>query len=825
MHSLQSLAALAAAVGPVVSGCVSKITSPGRRHRMRRAEVSLQALEVRTLFSDYNYFDLNNSTLPQGDLYEGDELSMNLHVVDQDYNPDFFPQVYVGFGEYDPQAGNVGYNVDITGTEQDVAIDHVYQNNASFGAALYLWDTQDTYSLNIFNRQPQGTASYTIDDDNGGDMLYTIDGSDISPVDMDAGLRFSFAYTYAGLAGTYWSASASSSFTYDPEQDDDGVFYGRVFDCDGGFCDIPVNAPMIPTLNWDEVHHNSVRFSWDPSVAQNQEQHWIVQRAPDVAGHPGSWETQATLDAGSDHYTDGAVSPATRYWYRVRAQGTPGTAGDTGYSAKQAITTLVQTPSPTGQTASRAPGTNDITISWTGEAGDTFNVYRNGVGGTLVYSGQDHTYTDYSTKTPQSGYTYQIIATKAGQDDSDYVQATAYTMPTTPTGLEAFVVSGTEVQLYWDDTNPNVRYRVYRGPSSEFEPDDYANFIGYTDQDHYEDTTVSPNIPYYYKLEAEWVGLANSLPTEAVEADTHTTYEPTSTDFDDEFAPDTEWSGNVDGEYTIDFYNSSGAIVSFAIAPPADADAPYVLGTDYSYSVDPATNTLKFDFVTPGPYAIQVVRTRAGVEHSEGIGAYFQTYAMGTQGGSKHWHRIQDVPLDGLIFVTEASGVIDPPQPKANGGIEEHPLANVRSYYAAYSTLMGNYDDVVDGITSYYTSNFNTKMTVSIIDHGIPGAINMGSGGSYSPIPGSFIDATNNVGDFTSGVAGKVNDIFIYECGMANAQGAALMQQIANSTGATVYAYDGGPDGIRNIGVSYFLGGRAWFAEDGVSRIKKTPQS
>src|SRR5207248_2320287 len=103
-----------------------------------------------------------------------------------------------------------------------------------------------------------------------------------------------------------------------------------------------------------------------------------VERAPDVAGAPGTFVQIASMGPNSHYYTSSGLTGGTTYWYRVRAYNM--LSGASGYSNQ--ISVLTQSPptppaAPTALVATVA-GSAAINLTWvdnaTNETG--FNVER-----------------------------------------------------------------------------------------------------------------------------------------------------------------------------------------------------------------------------------------------------------------------------------------------------------------------------------------------------------------------------------------------------------------------------------------------------------------
>jgi phosphodiesterase/alkaline phosphatase D-like protein len=80
-----------------------------------------------------------------------------------------------------------------------------------------------------------------------------------------------------------------------------------------------------------------LRVNWTAATGADG---YKVERAPDVAGAPGTW-AQAASGVTVLHFDDGGLTANTSYWYRVR--GTNG-AGDGANSPARNVTTAAAGP-------------------------------------------------------------------------------------------------------------------------------------------------------------------------------------------------------------------------------------------------------------------------------------------------------------------------------------------------------------------------------------------------------------------------------------------------------------------------------------------------
>lgn len=210
--------------------------------------------------------------------------------------------------------------------------------------------------------------------------------------------------------------------------------------------------------------------------------------------------------ANTTSYSHTGRSPATTYYYKIKAEGNP----DSAWSAVDSATTA---PSGLGATAT---SNSAIALSWTG----------NGSNGAI----QGYTYA-YATTSSFAGATYKFVAGKGSSSatqtalgtattywfkikaegtsdafDSPYGSVVATT--TTPAGLAASVVSSSQITLSWtgNSANPNITgYTVAYATNASFSGAVYQ-FVGTATS--FNHTGLSAGATYYYKVKAE--GTSNS---------------------------------------------------------------------------------------------------------------------------------------------------------------------------------------------------------------------------------------------------------------------------------------------------------------------------
>ena len=218
------------------------------------------------------------------------------------------------------------------------------------------------------------------------------------------------------------------------------------------------NAPSAPTnLKSTNIGQTEVDLAW--TITSDNQTGFIVQRNPAPPG--AGFQTIGTTGPTVTTYQDiSGLQPATNYTYQVVAINS---GGNSPPSSPLAVTTLPLAPAAPTTLSATATSSSVIALTWTrnsvNETG--FEILRK-VGDdpatpfttlpTEAPAGSFN-YTD-SNLTPNTTYTYEVVATNAGGDSAPSNTASATTLvaiPTPPTTLLATPVSQSEIDLAWTD--------------------------------------------------------------------------------------------------------------------------------------------------------------------------------------------------------------------------------------------------------------------------------------------------------------------------------------------------------------------------------------
>ncbi|MGD1017869.1 MAG: fibronectin type III domain-containing protein [Verrucomicrobiia bacterium] len=365
------------------------------------------------------------------------------------------------------------------------------------------------------------TGTLTIDNDLALDAGATFNyalgiNSDLAVVTGDLTLGGTLNVTDAGG----FTSATYTLFTYGGALIDNGVTvsaapagYSYVIDTNTpGLVNLIVTSllPSPPSgLTATTVATNQINLSWTDNA--NGEDGFLIERAPDNGGNPGTWAQIASVGTNVTTYSDVGLSPLTTYWYRVRAYNV---WGDSNYSNQAGATTLPLPPQAPSNLTATTVSTNQINLSWTDTANDEngFLIERapdnGGVPGAwaqIASVGTNvTTYNDIGLAS-NTTYWYRVRAYNAG-GDSDYSnQASATTLLLmAPSGLTATAISTNQINLSWTDNSSNEDgFEIDRAPDNGGSPGTWAQVatVG-TDVTTYSDTGLSPNTTYWYRVRA-----------------------------------------------------------------------------------------------------------------------------------------------------------------------------------------------------------------------------------------------------------------------------------------------------------------------------------
>ncbi len=279
----------------------------------------------------------------------------------------------------------------------------------------------------------------------------------------------------------------------------------------GGGDTQPPTAPS--NLTATAVSGSQINLSWTASTDNVGVTQYLVERCQGTGCNSFA---QIGTTAGTT-YNDTGLTANTSYSYRVRATDAAGNLSP--YSNVASATTQnldTQPPTAPSNLAATAASSSQINLSWTAS---TDNV---GVTGYLVERCQGAgcnsfaqigttagtTYNDTGL-TANTSYSYRVRATDAAGNLSPYSNVASATTqnpdtqpPTAPSNLTATAVSSSQINLSWTASTDNVGVTEYLVERCQGAGCNNFAQIGTTTGTTYNDTGLTANTSYSYRVRA-----------------------------------------------------------------------------------------------------------------------------------------------------------------------------------------------------------------------------------------------------------------------------------------------------------------------------------
>ena len=269
----------------------------------------------------------------------------------------------------------------------------------------------------------------------------------------------------------------------------------------------PPTAPS--NLTATAVSGTQINLSWTASTDNVGVTGYLVERCQGTGCN--SFAQIGTTAATT--FNDTGLTANTSYSYRVRATDAAGNLSPYSNIAS-ATTPDTQAPTAPSNLTATASGGTQISLSWTAS---TDNV---GVTGYLVERCQGTgcnsfaqigttagtTYNDTGL-TNGTNYSYRVRATDAAGNLSPYSNIASTTTldtqaPTAPSNLGATAISGSQINLSWTASTDNVGVTGYLVERCQGAGCNSFAQIGTTAATTYNDTTLTANTSYSYRVRA-----------------------------------------------------------------------------------------------------------------------------------------------------------------------------------------------------------------------------------------------------------------------------------------------------------------------------------
>lgn len=233
-----------------------------------------------------------------------------------------------------------------------------------------------------------------------------------------------------------------------------------------------------------EWHDNSIK-----------ETGFTIERSSNGSGY----SIVGTVQAGVTSFTDNTVTKDMKYRYRVCANGS---SGKPVYSNEVEWITLPNTPS--NVTVSYFPGTSMVTVKWQDNSSneEKFRIEKahSNQGGIIVKEVAANTIQFEDEVWVDHLHMYRIAAVSADGTLSPYSKVyNWYAPPRYPDGVKAAALSGSEVQLTWNDRSAyETSFKITRKGDNMVVPIEVAaNTTTYTDKGLKANTVYSYTICAY----------------------------------------------------------------------------------------------------------------------------------------------------------------------------------------------------------------------------------------------------------------------------------------------------------------------------------------
>ncbi|HZS55986.1 MAG TPA: polysaccharide lyase family protein, partial [Bryobacteraceae bacterium] len=256
------------------------------------------------------------------------------------------------------------------------------------------------------------------------------------------------------------------------------------------------SVPSTPSGVVTTATNGAVTLSWNAVTGAN---YYTVYRSTLVSNGAGAYNTLSTIPLTNNvtgtTYTDSSPTPDTIHSYSVVAANAIGTSG----TSAAVMIKPTETAPTTAPVVSTTPGTQRITLNWTGVPGADGYIIQSATtsGGPYTYltSQTQLTYTD-SSLADDTTYYYVVTAVNSGGSSiSDEVSAT--TAPAAPTGLSS-IAGNTQVTLKWTVSADATGYVIKRGTASG---GSYSS-IGTSAGPSFTDNGLTNGTTYYYVVDA-----------------------------------------------------------------------------------------------------------------------------------------------------------------------------------------------------------------------------------------------------------------------------------------------------------------------------------
>lgn len=318
----------------------------------------------------------------------------------------------------------------------------------------------------------------------------SLDGANFSKITDLGSNATSYQNTGLSTLTRYWyRVRAKNAIGYSP--------YSNV--AETTTFDVP---PISPTgLTAATVSSSQINLVWkDHSM---NESGFDIERSTDGTSFSKAGEAAANTNA----FQDTGLTPATKYWYRVRSRNSQGASDPTNVAT---ATTSDVIPNDPSNLAASATDYFSVKLVWSDNSGNerNFTIERSTDGSNFVYvDSVGRNITTFSNKglKDQTTYYFRIRALNAigysGYSNVAVVSTPKAPLPAKPENLKATAIDFDLVRLSWDAVSPNTKTVVVERSES---PDKNYTEIGRVPYPGrvFDDREILDVTDHYYRIKA-----------------------------------------------------------------------------------------------------------------------------------------------------------------------------------------------------------------------------------------------------------------------------------------------------------------------------------